>query len=77
MANNPAQDAYNPPSTTDSDFEEVIFSDIDHSDLFWLNQHPNGDINLVHRKISDTEGVKLRTNELFEFKSNLRVYQKI
>ena len=70
-------DSYNPPGTSSSDFESMKFNDIDVDELFWLNENPNGDLNNVHRKISETESMNLRTREIDEVSSNIVIYQKI
>ena len=75
--NDPAQDRYNPSSVSITDFENHKFSELEEDELFWLTQNPNGDVNLVHRKISLTEGVELRTQTAVSFGPNDIVYQKI
>tara|TARA_Y100000310_G_scaffold334833_1_gene415485 strand:- start:97 stop:330 length:234 start_codon:yes stop_codon:yes gene_type:complete len=76
VGNNLPNDMYNPPSVSQTDFEEIRFNEIDSDDLFWLNQNPNGDVNHVHRKISDGEAMNLKTGVTSTFK-NIYVYQKI
>ena len=75
-SNNQAQDRYNPPGTTQADWETDTFSSLDVGDLFWLNQNPNGDINVVHRKISEHEGQQLKTRTVNKFNSHLKVFLK-
>ena len=76
MSNNLPQDMYNPPPTGQLDFEETLFGDLETRDIFWLNQNPNGDINVVHRKISEHEGQQLKTRTVNKFNSHLKVFLK-
>ena len=38
MANDQANDRYNPPGIGQNDFEQVRFDEIEDEDLFWLIQ---------------------------------------
>ena len=76
VGNDLPSDMYNPPSVSRTDFEEIRFNEVDSDDLFWLDQNPNGDVNHVHRKISDREAMDLKTGVTSTFK-NIFVYQKI
>ena len=75
--NNPTQDAQNQTEARLSDFDKHNFSDLPVGELFWLTEDPNGDINVVHRKVSETEGTQLRNQVTSVFDNRLKVYQKI
>ena len=49
---NQANDRYNPPGVSQgsNDYEQIIFSDVELNDLFWLKN--NGDKNPPYRKIN-------------------------
>ena len=74
--NNQAQDRYNPPKTTESDFQTFNFSDLPVGELFWLDTNPNGEINIVHRKVDENSGMQLKTRNVTNFDSKLKIYQK-
>tara|TARA_A100001011_G_C14124385_1_gene762662 strand:+ start:456 stop:689 length:234 start_codon:yes stop_codon:yes gene_type:complete len=76
MSENQAQDRYNPPGTSKIDFERFSFGELEVNELFWLTESPNGDENVVHRKVNQNEAQQLKTREIISFKSNLRVFQK-
>ena len=75
--NSHTQDLYNPPGTNTNDWDEMIFSDIEVSDLFWLSQHPNGEINNCHRKLDESSAQNTKTREVISVQRGLKVYQKI
>ena len=77
MPNNPAEDRYDPPNTRMTDFESTRWSDLEDNGLFWLSDDPNGDRNIVHRKVNDNQGIALRTGNLVNLDKNQTVYQKI
>ena len=73
---NQANDRYNPPSVAQgvNDFEQVNFSEVEETDLFWLkNGGPN---NPAYRKINDTEAGNTKTRVLETFNSNQKVFQR-
>ena len=74
--NNPVQDRYNPPSTNTVQFEVFKFGELENNELFWLNEDSNGEINVVHRKVSNNQGLQLKTQQIVEINSNTEVYQK-
>ena len=75
--NNPANDNLwtNTPPTGLTEFETLMFDEIEEGDLFWLEQS-NLDHNHAHRKVSETEGQDLRTREYHTFAQRQTVYQK-
>ena len=73
--NNQAQDAYNPPSITNEDFEQLKFNEIELDDLFWLKDR-NAPDNPPYRKLNDNEAGNTKTRLLESFKSNDVVYQR-
>jgi len=75
MANNQAQDRYNPPSTTHQDYEKFSFGELEVNELFWLNESTTVG-NVVHRKIDQTQAMQLKSRKLVSFDSRLKVYQK-
>ena len=75
--NNQAQDRYNAPRNIDSDFQMSSFEDLPVGDLFWLTENPSGELNIVHRKINETQGTQLRNQVTSAFDNRLKVYQKI
>ena len=77
MSNNPTQDSMNAKGTSTADFDQHNFSDLPVGELFWLTQDPNGDVNVVHRKINETEGTQLKNQVTSAFDNRLKVYQKI
>ena len=74
--NNPANDTYNPPGLNSVDFERFSFGELEVNELFWLNENPSGDINVSHRKISETEGMHLKNRKVITFNKTLKVFQK-
>ena len=75
MANNPADDRYNPPGIGQNDFDEVRFDEIEDEDLFWLNQN-TGDNNPPYRKMNDNQGHNTRTGIVEDFGRMQMVYQR-
>ena len=73
--NNQANDRYNPPSNLSQDFEEIQFSEVEESDLFWLKE--GGIDNPAYRKVNETEAGNTKTRVLESFTSKLVVYQRI
>ena len=74
--NNQAQDRFNAPRNIDSDFETMNFEDLPVGELFWLTENSNGDVNVVHRKVNETQGTQLRNQVTSVFDNRLKIYQK-
>jgi hypothetical protein len=76
--NNPSGDFYNPPSNMSQDFEEYWFEDLDVNELFWQTNKPKeGESSVPWRKISQTEGRNLKTQNIHSFQRRTKVFQKI
>ena len=74
--NDPVQDKYRGNPVGVIEFDHVSFEDIEIDDLFWFTNHPNGDVNIAHRKVSDTEGANVRNNIITEVTNAQVVFQK-
>ena len=83
MANNQAQDRYNPPGTTGDDWEEHKFEALNNGELFWLDTKPQWSdekmayVNEAYRKAGDREAVNTTNQILLDVLSNITVYVKI
>ncbi len=58
-----------------TDFEDMLFEDIDADDLLWL-QAVRGDANQVYRKIDDYTALNIKTNTVVTIPARKTVYQK-
>ena len=76
MPNNPAEDRYNPPSASQTDFEKTQFSEVNERDLFWLNT-TTSDNNHAFRKMNENQGLDTKTQETTDFKPRTEVYYKL
>ena len=76
MANNPAQDRYDPPGIRDLDYEQTIFDELNQGELFWLNTERSDD-NHAHRKISETEALNVKLQEVMKFNRHQNVFYKM
>ena len=74
--NNPANDAYNPPGNLSQDFERFKFGELEVDDLFWF-QDNNSDSNVPHRKMSENQGMNLRTRINVNIEPNQVVFMRI
>ena len=74
MANNPAEDQYNPPGIGQNDFDRVRFDDIEEEDLFWLNESKNN--NPAFRKMNDNQGYNTKTGIVQDFNRMQQVFQR-
>ena len=72
--NNQVNDRYNPPGVNSPDFERFIFGELEVDELFWQTNQP-GD-NIPWRKVSQTQGMNLRTRTTHNFNNRTVVYQK-
>mgnify|MGYP006865075134 CR=1 FL=1 len=78
MANNdPAADIdwTKTPSMGITEFDDMLFEEVDIGDLFWLNTRP-GDTNQVYRKMTERAGLNLRTQTLLNMEPRTKVFQK-
>ena len=73
--NDQANDRYNPPGNLTQDFEEFWFSDLEVNELFWQTNKPKEDN--PWRKVSQTEGLNLRTQSSHSFQPKTKVFQRI
>ena len=74
--NNTAGDFYNPPSNMSQDFEEYYFEDLEVDELFWQTNKPKEE-QIPWRKTSLTEARNLKTQQIHNFQSRTKVFQKI
>ena len=74
--NNPAQDRYDPPPITHTDFDTSKFSEIENDELFWLNNQGT-DNNHAFRKINDNQGLNTITRQTHNISNRTKIYQKI
>ena len=58
-----------------TDFEDMLFEDIDADDLLWL-QAVRGDANQVYRKIDDYTALNIKTNTIVTIPARQTIYQK-
>ena len=74
--NNPTGDHFNPPSNLSQDYEEYNFEDLEVDELFWQTNKPKEE-HIPWRKVSQTEGVNLKTQKTYNFQARTKVFQKI
>jgi hypothetical protein len=58
-----------------TDFEDMLFEDIDADDLLWLRA-TRGDANQVYRKIDDYTALNIKTNTIVTIPARQTIYQK-
>ncbi len=58
-----------------TDFEDMLFDDIESGDLLWLD-NALSNRNNVHRKIDDYTALNLKTNTNITIQPRQTVYQK-
>ena len=58
-----------------TDFEDMLFEDIEDGDLLWLD-NIRGDQNNVHRKIDDYTALNIKANTIMEIPARRKIYQK-
>ena len=73
--NNPTQDSFNPPSNLSRDFEEFNFEDLEVDELFWQTNKPKE--SNPWRKVSQTQGIQLKTQTTHSFQPKTKVFQRI
>ena len=74
--NNPMGDHFNPPSNLSQDYEEYNFEDLEVDELFWQTNRPKEE-HIPWRKVSQTQGMNLKTQNSHNFQPRTKVYQKI
>ena len=72
MANNQASDRYDPPSSSQPDFEPGKFNDLPVGEIFHLEE--GGD---PFRKIGDDEAENTKRQTIHEVLSNIDVFTRI
>ena len=73
--NNQANDRYNPPGSLSVDFEEFEFGELEDNELFWQTNRP--EVSNPWRKVSQTQGMNLKTQATHNFQPRTKVFQKI
>ena len=80
-ANDPVTDSLNyanAAGVSSIDFEEMLFEEIEESDLFWFSNKSVGESNPAFRKIDDTSALNTRSRII---RNNIgarsTIYQKI
>ena len=74
-SNNQVNDRYNPASNMSVDFEEFYFQDLEVDELFWQTNRPEE--SNPWRKVSQTQGMNLKTRTTHNFKGRTKVFQRI
>ena len=74
--NNPTGDLFNPPSNMSQDFEEYRFEDLEVDELFWQTNKPKEE-QIPWRKVSQTQGMNLKSQTTHSFDLKTKVFQKI
>ena len=67
-------DTYNPPSVSTPLFEEMLFSEVEVEDLFWLKD--GGVDNPPYRKTDESQGGNTQTRVLQSFNPRTKVFQR-
>jgi len=75
MPNDPANDRYNPPSTSTVDFETFVYRDLEDNEVFWMSNNQK-DV-FPHRKINDNLAVNLKARQNVNMNPSSKVYQKV
>ena len=73
--NNPTGDYFNPPSNLSQDYEEFNFGDLEIDELFWQTNKPKEE-HVPWRKVSQTQGINLKTQITHNFQPRTKVFQK-
>ena len=73
MANNQAQDAYN-PERIGSEFEKHLFEELNVGEIFRMDTNNNS---IQYRKENDTEALSLSEQKLYNAEPRQVVYTKI
>tara|TARA_R110000824_G_scaffold13270_1_gene57821 strand:+ start:290 stop:520 length:231 start_codon:yes stop_codon:yes gene_type:complete len=73
--NNLVNDSYNPPGNLSHDFEEFNFGDLEVDELFWQTNRPKE--SNPWRKVSQNQGINLKTQTTHNFDVKTKVFQKI
>ena len=68
------KDTYNPPSVSSATWEDMLFSEIEIDDIFWLKE--GGNDNPPYRKFDNNEGGNIKTRMIESFDPNQTVYQR-
>ena len=76
MANNQAQDRYNPQGVSDEDWETHKYFDLPNGEIFFLEMIRNTN-NHAYRKHSDKEALNTKMQTVHEVLSNIDVYTKL
>ena len=69
-----ANDRYNPPGMSADDFQEILFSDVELEDLFWLKSTRGN--NPPYRKTGDNQAGNTHTRALHKMNPRRKVYQR-
>ena len=73
--NNQVNDRYNPAGVNSVDFEEFKFGDLEMDELYWQTDRPTE--SNPWRKVSQSQGKNLKTQQLHTFAPKTKVFQKI
>ena len=68
------KDTYNPPSVSSATWEDMLFSEVEIDDIFWLRE--GGNDNPPYRKTSETQAGNTRQRTLHNFDARTKVYQR-
>ena len=74
--NNSVQDAYSPPPIG-TEFEPMMFEDIETDDLIWLSDaSSDGMVNHAHKKLDEQSAMDVMTGQVRPINARMTVYQK-
>ena len=76
MANNPAQDRYNPQGVNKEDWEQHKYDDMPNGEIFYMEANRNTN-NHAYRKSSDTQAINTKMQTVHKVLSNMNVFTKL
>ena len=74
--NDPLQDRYNPPGSTEHEWERKVFNELNLDENFHQSNKPDG-YAIQWRKVNETQAMNLKSREIHNWKDNAVVFVRI
>ena len=77
MANDPAQDRYNPPGARENEWERKIFNELQDDETFWQTNKPDAYTPIWRKEGGPNQAMNVKTQKSHNFDPNTPVFVRI
>ena len=77
MANDPAQDRYNPPGSRENEWERKIFHELQEGEIFHQSNKPDAYAPVWRKEGTPNQALNVKTQKLHNWDPNTPIFVRI